>query len=372
LHVSKSSAPLTWTHCNPVKVVADAGILGRLKTFVPSEGKVLLVTTAGFTRRGLTARILEMLGADRVLVHDQVTPNPKVDDLDDATIHFKSCQVRCLIALGGGSAMDSAKILGVTLPSNLDRPLAQIFRNNLQNIWTSRLPVVCIPTTSGTGAEVTPFATVWDPKDRKKYSVEGVEVYPTYAILDPELTLSLPKDVTLHTALDAISHGIESLWNRNRTLLSSAYSIQALALAVEALPVILSQPENLEKRTQMQQASTLAGMAISQTRTAIAHSISYPLTSHFGVPHGLACSFTLRELLKSNLDRIVTQPHERLVLVAVLNLLERLNLGERVRMYASAQTVMDLRGEMETNGRADNFNGKLIHGLNELLISSLK
>ncbi|MBT5823628.1 phosphonoacetaldehyde reductase [Candidatus Peregrinibacteria bacterium] len=369
--MSESSAPLTWSHFNPVKVVVEAGALGHLQTFVPIEGKVLLVTTAGFSRRGLTARIIEMLGADRVLVYDQVTPNPEVDDLDDANIQFKSCQIRCVIALGGGSVMDTAKIIGVTLPSNLDRPLAQIFRNNLKNTWISRLPVVCIPTTSGTGAEVTPFATAWDSKDQKKYSVTGVEVYPTYALLDPELTLSLPKDDTLYTSLDAISHGLESLWNRNRTSLSSAFSMQALSLAVEALPVILSQPENLEKRGQMQQASMLAGMAISQTRTAIAHSISYPLTIHFGVPHGLACSFTLRELLKNNMDEIVTQPHERLVLVAVLNLLESLNLGEKIRGYLSAETIMDLQAEMETKGRADNFIGKMSHGLEELLNSSL-
>jgi len=370
--MSEWSEPLIWSYSNPVKVVASTGALGRLLTLVPSEGKILLVTTSGFTRRGLTARILEMLGENRVLVYDQVTPNPEIDDLDNATIQFKSCQVRCLIALGGGSVMDSAKILGVTLKSNLDRPLAQVFRNNLQNTWNSRLPVICIPTTSGTGAEVTPFATVWDPKDHKKYSVAGAEVYPTYALLDPELTLSLPEDQTFYTALDAISHGLESLWNRNRTSLSSAFAMQALALAVEAFPMIFSQPGHLEKRSQMQQASMLAGMAISQTRTAIAHSISYPLTSHFGVPHGLACSFTLRELLKNNLDLIVTQPHERPILVAVLNLLESLNLGEKVRTYSSAETIMDLRGEMETKGRADNFIGKMSYGLDELLSSSLK
>jgi alcohol dehydrogenase len=370
--VSELSAPLIWSYSNPVKVVAGAGALGRLKTLVPNEGKILLVTTAGFTRRGLTARILEMLGEHRVLVYDQVTPNPEVDDLDNATIQFKSYQIRCLIALGGGSVMDAAKIFGVTLQSNLDRPLAQIFRNNLQNTWASRIPVVCISTTSGTGAEVTPFATVWDPKDHKKYSVAGVEVYPTYALLDPELTLSLPEDHTFYTALDAISHGLESLWNRNYTPLSSVFAMQALALAVEALPVILTQPGHLQKRSQMQQASMLAGIAISQTRTAISHSISYPLTSHFGVPHGLACSFTLCEILKNNLDQMFTQSHERLILVATLNLLESLNLSKRIRAYASVEAIMDLRGEMETKGRADNFTGKIRHGLDELLSSSLK
>ena len=92
--------------------MAGAGALGRLKTLVPDEGKILLVTTSGFSSRGLTAQILEMLGEHRVVVYDQVTPNPEVDDLDNATIQLKSYQIRCLIALGGGSVMDAAKIFG--------------------------------------------------------------------------------------------------------------------------------------------------------------------------------------------------------------------------------------------------------------------
>ena len=370
--MNKLSVPLTWSYFNPVKVIAEPAALDNLKSIVPAEGNILLVTTAGFNSRGLTKRILKLLGSKRVFIYDQVTPNPTVDDLDNASMEFKSYHFSCLIALGGGSVMDTAKIFGVIFSSSLVRPLSKIFRDKVQNNWTSSLPVICIPTTSGTGAEVTQFATAWDSKYFKKYSVSGVKVFPTYAILDPELTLSLPKNHTLYTALDTISHGLESLWNKNRTSLSSAFAMQALAMAVQALPIILRQPEHLEKRGQMQQASMLAGMAISQTRTAIAHSISYPLTIHFGIPHGLACSFTLKELLKNNMDEIVSQPFEKQVLVAVWKLLDSLDLGKKVRTYSSVETILDLCGEMETKGRADNFIGKMSNGLDELLISSLR
>jgi phosphonate metabolism-associated iron-containing alcohol dehydrogenase len=268
--------------------------------------------------------------------------------------------------------MDAAKILGVTLSSNLNRPLNQIFRNGRQNIWASRLPVVCAPTTSGTGAEVTPFATAWDLSDNKKRSVAGDEIYPTIALLDAELTVSLPRDETLYTALDAISHALESLWNKNRTPTSEAFAIQSLALAVETLPLVLREPGNLEKRSQMQQASMLAGLAISQTRTAIAHSISYPLTIHFGVPHGLACSFTLRELLNRNLEKIATSTYEKSILIQVLNLLKSLNLAKRVCEYVSLEGVLDLKDEMWAGGRADNFTGEIYQGLDELLKNSLE
>jgi len=122
-------------------------------------------------------------------------------------------------------------------------------------------------------------------------------VYPVHALLDPELTLTLPQKETLYTGLDAISHALESLWNKNRTPVSEALALKALTLANEALPDVLNQPNSLYFREMMQQAAVLAGLAISRTRTAIAHAISYPLTMRFGVPHGLACSFTLPEII---------------------------------------------------------------------------
>lgn len=170
-----------------------------------------------------------------------------------------------------------------------------------------------------------PFATVWDHTANKKYSVTGDRTFPDYAILDPQLTLSLPEDETLYTALDTISHALESLWNKNRTVISETYALRALVLANEALPALLTAPEDLGQRERMQQASMLAGLAICTTRTAIAHAISYPMTLHYGVPHGLACSFTLPEILDSYLNS-VTGEEERRVLEATRRVLGELNL----------------------------------------------
>jgi len=347
-----------WTFHNPVRIDAGPGALTRVARHVPQEGSVLLVTTAGFVRRGVAQRLIDTLGAARVRLFAEVTPNPGLDELDDAVAAFAGQRFAAVVALGGGSVMDAAKALSVGLCCGFERPFDRVLRRASGHQWAERLPVVAIPTTSGTGAEVTPFATVWDHAARKKHSVTGELVFPQAAVLDPELTLSLPPEETLYTALDAISHARESLWKRRRTALSGAFATQALRLSIEALPDVLARPDDLAARTRMQQASVLAGLAISQTRTAIAHSISYPLTSHHGVPHGLACSFTLTNVISVYLEQNPGSPFAELM-DRTGRLLERLDLFGLVGRYASNEQIGALRGEMLTPGRSDNFDGQI-------------
>jgi alcohol dehydrogenase len=345
-------------------------VLGRLPDLIPGSGKILLVTTPGFTRRGLTDKIAGFVGKSRLLVFDQVTPNPELDSLDQATLTFKSCNIAAIVALGGGSALDTGKVLGVALPCDLDNPLDKIFRQGIEYTWDKGIPVIAIPTTSGTGAEVTPFATVWDQTTHKKHSVEGDQVYPEIALLDPELTLTLPYQVTLYTGLDAVSHALESLWNKNKTVVSQAFALQALAIANKALPLVLETPDDVILRRDMQNTAMLAGMAISQTKTAIAHSISYPLTSHYGVPHGLACSFTLPSLIEYYLN-FNTIKYENVILNSTLENISNLNLMTEIFRYISKVEIESHIDEMFNPQRAENFfkvinNDKIIDLLNFL------
>ncbi|SFC13997.1 alcohol dehydrogenase [Marinospirillum celere] len=334
----------TWSHHNPVRILAGRGCLDLLGQEI-TAGHWLLVTTAGATRRGLTQKILDLLPQVQISICDSITPNPELDYLDQLTADYRPQRIDGLIALGGGSVMDAAKVLSVTLLSELDKPLATSLREGKGQAWSKNLPVIAIPTTSGTGAEVTPFATVWDQNEHKKHSVTGDCVYPMLAVMDPELTLTLPHDETLYTGLDAISHALESLWNKNKTPVSEAWAWQALKLAIEALPVVLKEPENLDAREKMQQASHLAGLAISQTRTAIAHSISYPLTSHYGVPHGLACSFTLPALIEEYLGKKQNCTHQNLLLEAQV-MLKNLKMDARLSNYLNAKELAALAKEM--------------------------
>jgi len=320
----------------------------------------------------VTQQIANQLGASRVILHDCISPNPELEDLDSAVEYLRNERPTAVVALGGGSVMDAAKVLAVAVPCNRINPLANFFRRGLDATWGAGLPVVAIPTTSGTGAEVTPFATVWDRSTRKKHSLAGHFMYPTHALLDVELTVSLSREDTLYPGLDAISHALESLWNKHSTPVSTAMSLEALSIAVEALPQALERPFDMFARERMQQASLLSGLAISQTRTAIAHSISYPLTSYFGVPHGLACSFTLPELLRLNLPMLVAKsPHQRTLFAALTDLFKGLNLHERINSYVSAEQVHALTQHMVNKDRMGNFSGTIGLGLDTLLANSL-
>ncbi|MFW5993353.1 MAG: phosphonoacetaldehyde reductase [Desulfohalobiaceae bacterium] len=360
----------TWSYHHPVKISAGPGALSRLPNLVPEHGNLLLITTPGFSHRGTTDLICQQLGRQRVQVHDRVSPNPDLDDLDQAVQEYRAFNFSGIIGLGGGSVLDAAKVLGTALALDMDKPLEALLRQKQDQPQYAPIPVTAIPGTSGTGAEVTPFATVWDGKNKKKHSLTGEHVYPQQALLDPELTLSLPYQQTLHTGLDAISHALESLWNKDRTPVSEAWALHALMLANQALPLVLEQPGSLEQRSRMQQASLLAGLAISQTRTAIAHSISYPLTIRYGVPHGLACSFTLPALIQRYLPWTHMQ-QESQTLKGIQALLGSLDLSKELRRYLGDRDPAEHLLEMFSPERAGNFVEPLtMQDVQEILRSS--
>jgi phosphonate metabolism-associated iron-containing alcohol dehydrogenase len=153
--------------------------------------------------------------------------------------------------------------------------------------------LIAIPTTAGTGSEVTPWATIWDRVRGKKYSLHLDETWPEAAVIDAELMLTLPTSVTVQSGLDALSHALESIWNRNANPLSRAFAVSAAREVIETLPALLKNMQSRELRLAMAGAALKAGMAFSNTKTALAHSISYEMTLRHGLPHGIACSFTL-------------------------------------------------------------------------------
>ncbi|MCL5255761.1 MAG: phosphonoacetaldehyde reductase [Gammaproteobacteria bacterium] len=349
----------SWVYHNPVRIHSGALTdLPQLMTVFSARAAEtwLLVTSSGMTRRGVTKRVKSSTAALNVnwLVHDAVTPNPELDDLDAVTARLSTQTIAGIVAVGGGSVIDAAKVLAVTLPHGQTNALAASLRQGQGQHWQTKLPLIAIPTTSGTGAEVTPFATVWDQTEHKKYSVSGPLALPDIALLDAELTLSLPATETVNTGLDAISHACESLWNVNKTPVSEAYARHALVLAKTALPRVLQAPSDRSARAAMQQASVLAGLAISQTRTAIAHAISYPLTSHYDVPHGLACSFTLPNLISEFIPQCDDEDLANLM-GAVKAMLDGLNLFERLHEYATPAQILALKDEMYHPERAGNL-----------------
>ena len=205
------------------------------------------------------------------------------------------CEV--LVALGGGSVIDTAKALMVGTQSAGFHELLAHLAGDTGFAPARVMPLVAVPTTAGTGSEVTPWATLWDRAAGRKHSLHLSQTWPEAAIVDPDLMLTLPNDVTLHSGLDALSHALEAIWNVNANPISDTFAVAAARSIIVTLPALLAGPQDRRLRAAMALAALQAGLAFSNTRTALAHSISYEMTLRFGLPHGLACSFTLPMVL---------------------------------------------------------------------------
>lgn len=223
-----------------------------------------------------------------------VAPNPTLEDVDDAIAAFREAPPGMVIAVGGGSVIDVAKIVRSVAPHARTARLHALGR---EPIRTSDVPLVAIPTTAGTGSEATHFAVVY--VDGSKHSVADRSLIPNHVILDPELTYSMMSSVTATTGLDALCQGIESIWSVRSTDASREHAERAVALSVEHLDRAVAHPDPTS-RTAMLEAANLAGLAIDVTFTTGPHALSYALTSTFGIPHGNAVALTLGAFIEYN------------------------------------------------------------------------
>ena len=285
--------------------VFNANLSESLTHLIGINDSFDIMTTPGWTRRGLISQFPERLLSQNANTIHVEKNNPTIGDVI-AYSKEASPNANTIIAVGGGSVLDAAKAVVFLRAINGDEAKFKAYLStpDKQIEFDSPLPrLIAVPTTSGSGSEVTRWATIWG-NTGQKHSLSHPELFPSEVIYDPSLLLSLPPRETIYTGLDALSHSLESIWNKNATATSKQYANKAIDLIFTNLPKVLKDPSNLDYRNNMQIAASYAGQAISITRTAIAHSISYPLTSHFGIPHGLAASFTLPEVLKFNMDAL--------------------------------------------------------------------
>jgi len=284
---------------NPVRSVYGAGALSSLPKLLAGR-KAVVVTFPEARRFGLVDRLQALLGDGLAGVIDAVLPNPDVAELRALYEAFwqESAQAEVLVAVGGGSAIDTAKALMVGTQSGRFDDLVAALAAGGPFVPARVKTLIAVPTTAGTGSEVTPWATIWDREAQRKHSLHLPETWPSIAIVDPELMLSLPASVTLQSGLDALSHALESIWNVNANALSDTFAVAAVQQIFETLPLLMDKLGDLDLRARMALAALQAGMAFSNTRTALAHSISYEMTLRYGLPHGIACSFPLPMVLR--------------------------------------------------------------------------
>jgi alcohol dehydrogenase len=272
-----------------VELVEGTGAIDRLPELVAGFAPRRILVVGGPTGLG-RAGVATLLGGYEVTYFSDVTPNPRLPDVLRGCAAAEAVRPDLIVGAGGGSALDVAKMVRA-LP--VDRRAAVDVLTGTAPP-PGRAPLLLVPTTAGTGSEVTCFATVY--VDGVKHSLDHPSVHADVAVVDPALTSSCPADVTYAGGFDALAHAIESLWALRSTTASRAHAADALA----GLVAVLARspwPMSATDRATLSRSATRAGLAIDRTRTTGAHAFAYPLTARFDVRHGLACALNLVWLL---------------------------------------------------------------------------
>lgn len=273
--------------------------LDKLPASVVKEGltSVLIVTDDVLHNKlhlidGLKAGLEE--NNVKYVVYDKTVPNPTISNIEDAFAMYKENACQGIIAFGGGSPMDCAKGVGCRAA----RPNKTIPQMKGTLKVMKKLPVIfAIPTTSGTGSEATVAAVVSNPETHEKYPINDPVLIPKYAVLDPTLTLGLPKHITSTTGMDALTHAVEAYIGKSNTPKTREWSVKATKLIFENLKAVYDDGSDIKKRKNMQWASFFAGEAFTRAYVGYVHSIAHTLGGQYGVPHGLANAVILPHIL---------------------------------------------------------------------------
>ncbi|RLL43829.1 iron-containing alcohol dehydrogenase family protein [Oceanobacillus piezotolerans] len=354
---------------NPVRIkIGTLGVLEDvLKTMKPKCDKMLLLHRGGDFRETEAGhalfKILEEYEIEELAVE---VSNPDVEDLYHFYRRIQDFDYQCIIGIGGGSVLDLSKSLAALKNVTIDSvsALRKMIQQKQYVENQSIVPWIGIPTTSGTGSEVTCWATIWDHANGVKLSVDSESLYAHTAIIDPSLTTSLPKSLTASTALDALCHATEAYWSKNSNEVSRVYSIEAIKKIVNHFKEVLDRPTDPSFRKEIALGSLYAGLAFSNTRTTACHSISYPLTLELGMVHGIAASITLGKVMEKNFDSIiesgkllgafgVNNPNE--VQELIQHFQQIAGFRSKLRDYnANEETIEKVSANAFTKGRMDN------------------
>jgi alcohol dehydrogenase len=285
----------------PTAIEFGSGALARLPALATQLGarRALVVGDPGVERAGLVGRVLAALhdGQIAATAFTDVDSDPDVRSVEQGTHAGRAHQCDLVVGVGGGSALDTAKAVALMLTNEGSiRDYA-----GLGKVRHPGLPVVAIPTTAGTGSEVTIWSVLSDKARRVKIGVGSSFNCPRIALLDPQLSLSLPPPVTAATGMDALTHAMESYVNKTAQPVSEALALQAMKLIARSLRIAVAQGDNLAARSDMLLASTLAAMAFNSTRLGLVHALAMPLGAKFGIAHGLVNAIMLPAVMRFNL-----------------------------------------------------------------------
>ncbi len=290
----------SFDHQPRTRIVFGNGSVSRIGGLARELGakRVLVVTDAGIVKAGHIARAVSALNDAGLQagVFDRVMENPDTRVVDDCVAAAREFQADLIIGLGGGSSMDTAKGCNFILTNG----------GRMQDYWgvgkatKPMLPLIAVPTTAGTGSECQSFALISDEVTHVKMACGDPKCAPRIALLDPELTVSMPRIVTVLTGIDAIAHAVETSVSKNRNAISVMYSREAFRLLIEGFERVLRDPKDIEARGFMLLGAAFAGTAIENSMLGSAHSCANPLTANYHIVHGHAVGLMLPHVIHFN------------------------------------------------------------------------
>ncbi|KRA64312.1 MULTISPECIES: iron-containing alcohol dehydrogenase [Rhizobium/Agrobacterium group] len=289
------------------RIVCQSGGLAQLGALAQglSVTRALVISDPGIVACGFAAEAVAALIASGIAaeIFDQVQADPPIMVVEAAVEAARAFGADGVIGLGGGSSLDTAKVVAAAAASG--QPVAEMI--GIDRVVGCRLPLIQVPTTAGTGSEVT-WVSVLTSESHEKKAVYAPQLLPDIALLDPKLTLGMPRSITAATALDAMVHAIEAATSRTRkNPISDGLADKALVLLGQNLPIVLDTPTDLAAREAMLLGATLAGMAFINASVGAIHALSYPLGTGFHVPHGHANALVAGPVLRFNMPAAETE-----------------------------------------------------------------
>lgn len=291
-----------FTFQSSTEVIYGIGALDKLPEKIAEFGanKILIVTDKGVVNAGLLDLVRREIDVTKhqIDVFDEVQSDPTIGIVEKGRLKARELGAELIIALGGGSAIDSAKAIGIMATNEGE---VKGYWMEGKPITKPKIPLIAIPTTAGTGSEVTKFAVLTDPETKFKFGIGSKYLVPEVAIVDPALTVTLPPSVTASTGLDALTHAIEAYTNTATNYLTDALAIQAIKLIGRSLRIAVAKGDNLQARDDMLMGSLLAGMAFGNGYLGIVHALAHPLGGFFHISHGVANAVLLPYVMEYNL-----------------------------------------------------------------------
>ncbi|MDD5259227.1 MAG: iron-containing alcohol dehydrogenase [bacterium] len=287
----------------PTKIIAGLGSVNDLAAHIRGFGdNVLLITGKNSVRQsGLLDRIVKNVSTTaeiRLTVFDQVDPEPTCDNVNQAIAVAREKGCDLVVGIGGGSVLDVAKAAAAL--ANKGNPVEEFMTG--RELLSPGIPCVAIPTTAGTGAEVTPNSVLIDRKRQVKESLRHSFLYPKIAIIDAELTVSLPPKLTAYAGIDALCQSIESYVSTGANILTDAIALQSIRMVSMNLRVAYKNGANIQARQNMLYAALLSGIALSNARMGAVHGLAHPIGLKYNLPHGLVCGILLPYVIEFNLN----------------------------------------------------------------------